>query len=538
MSFNMSLNQKFLSYTVISLSILLIILGFVSYYEVRKNTEEEAFRIGERLVAEVEATRSYVREVLRPKTIKLIKTGEFIPEMMSASFVARNIFERFLKQYPDYHIKFASLNPRNPINKADMIEKSIISHFQSEVESVHKWEGIVNRNGQDYFTVAKSFPLKKACLRCHGDPIDAPKSLLIKYGSTNGFGMNVGDITMYSAGVPVTVTFADIWQQTFSKFWPIMLLVILFLITISKIFKNLVSEPIDLLSNTIRSFSKGDYSARVDLAKVGKLKNLADSFNEMARQLSENISYRKKTEEQLLVQQTHLEDRVQERTKELQKKISNLEEAELEISSNLKEKEILLQEIHHRVKNNMTVVASLLKLQMNNTANKETQIALQDSLNRIQAITLIHESLYRSDNLTTISVQTYLNQLSHAVHHGYDINKKASLKLNIQNFSIGIKQASPLGLIVNELITNSLKYAFPDNKEGEITLNLTLNQENKAELTISDNGVGIQEGFVLNDADSLGLKLVKAIAENQLDGSINMETKNGTKFTIKFNIET
>jgi two-component sensor histidine kinase len=538
MSFNMSLNQKFLLYTVISLSILLIVLGCVSYYEVKTSAEEESFRIVERLVAEVEATRSYVREVLRPKTIDLLKSGEFIPEMMSASFVARNIFERFLKQYPNYHIKFASLNPRNPINKADIIEKNIISHFQTDLASGQKWEGIVNRNGQDYFTVAKSFPLKKACLKCHGDPIDAPKSLLIKYGSTNGFGMNVGDITMYSVGVPVTVTFNDIWQRTFSKHWPVMLLVIIFFIVISGIFKKMVSEPIDLLSNAIRSFSKGDYSTRVNLAKVGKLKNLADSYNEMANQLSDNISHRKKTEKQLLVQQMHLEDRVQERTKELQEKISNLEEAELEISSNLKEKEILLQEIHHRVKNNMTVVASLLKLQMNNTTNKETKIALQDSQNRIQTISLIHESLYRSDNLTTINMQTYLNQLSHAVHHGYDINKKASLKLNIENFSIGIKQASPLGLIVNELITNALKYAFPDNKDGEITLNLISNQENKAELTVSDNGVGIPEGFVLNDADSLGLKLVKAIAENQLDGSIDMENKNGTKFTIKFNIET
>jgi len=196
----MSLNKKLLLYTVTSLTILILVLGFLSYQEVRQNVEEEAYRICERLVAEVEASRSYVREVLRPKTANFVKSGEFVPEMMSASFVARSIFERFLKLYPDYHIKFASFNPRNPINKADKVEIEILNYFEQEFELDHKWEGIVSRKDQEYFTVARSFPLKKACLRCHGDPNDAPKSLVEKYGNVNGFGMKVGDITMYSVG--------------------------------------------------------------------------------------------------------------------------------------------------------------------------------------------------------------------------------------------------------------------------------------------------------------------------------------------------
>ena len=218
--------------------------------------------------------------------------------------------------------------------------------------------------------------------------------------------------------------------------------------------------------------------------------------------------------------------------------ITKRKQAEAQIKSSLKEKETLLQEIHHRVKNNMTVISSLLKLQMNSLDNKEAKEALQDSQNRVQSMSMIHETLYRSDNLSAIDLKTYLSELGGTIFQNYSISNKVQFKVEAENITIGAKQASPVGLIVNELISNCLKYAFTDDREGEILLKLKSNNENGVELIVSDNGVGIPEAFDLQKADSLGLKLVKMLAENQLDGSLDMESNNGTKFTIKFNTET
>jgi PAS domain S-box-containing protein len=211
-------------------------------------------------------------------------------------------------------------------------------------------------------------------------------------------------------------------------------------------------------------------------------------------------------------------------------------QAEDQIKANLKEKETLLQEIHHRVKNNMIVISSLLKLQSNSIKDERLKTALMDSQNRVQSMSAIHEVLYQSDNLSSIDMNTYLSKLTEAVAQNYTIGSKVSLLVETENILIGAKQASPIGLIVNELITNSFKYAFPENQEGEIKISLQ-KMEDQIELEYADNGIGIPEGFDLQKADSLGLKLVKLLTENQLDGSIDMENKNGTKFTIKFNIE-
>jgi two-component sensor histidine kinase len=218
--------------------------------------------------------------------------------------------------------------------------------------------------------------------------------------------------------------------------------------------------------------------------------------------------------------------------------VTERKNTEDQIKASLREKETLLKEIHHRVKNNMTVISSLLNLQMTRLSDKEAKEALQDSQNRVQTMSMIHETLYRSDNLSAIDMKTYLSELGRIIFQSYNLSGKVTLKIEAEGILIGVKQASPVGLIVNELITNSLKYAFLDGREGEILLELKSNNENGVELTVSDNGVGIPEGFDLKTADSLGLKLVKMLVENQLDGSVDMESNNGTKFTIKFNIET
>ena len=221
---------------------------------------------------------------------------------------------------------------------------------------------------------------------------------------------------------------------------------------------------------------------------------------------------------------------------ELMNEVVNRKKVEEQIKLSLKEKETLLKEIHHRVKNNMTVIYSLLGLQIANVTDEKASIALQDSQNRVQTMSMIHETLYRSDNLSSIDMQDYLSKLGRTIIQSHRISNNVTLKIEAENIMLNDKQASSLGLIVNELITNSLKYAFSNDK-GEIVLELKTDNEDMFELIVSDNGVGIPEGFSLKNADSLGLQLVESIAERQLDGSVDIKNENGTKFTIRFKLD-
>ena len=228
----------------------------------------------------------------------------------------------------------------------------------------------------------------------------------------------------------------------------------------------------------------------------------------------------------------------QQISSKLQKEIIERKQAEEQIKASLKEKETLLHEIHHRVKNNMQVISSLLKLQSNNIKDNQIKAVLKESQSRVYALSAVHETLHGSENLSDIELESYLSKITSSIFQTYSTSHdKVTLNTDIEKIPVGINQASPLGLIINELISNSLKYAFPDDRKGEITVSMK-KQDEELEFIVRDNGVGMLDGFDWKNSNSLGLKLVRTLAENQLDGSIDMESNNGTKFTIKFNIET
>ncbi|MBU2645563.1 PAS domain S-box protein [bacterium] len=206
------------------------------------------------------------------------------------------------------------------------------------------------------------------------------------------------------------------------------------------------------------------------------------------------------------------------------------------LKSALKEKETLLHETHHRVKNNMTVISSLLGLQLSSITDKKACEALQDCQNRVQAMSMIHEILTHSDNQSSIDMGSYLYVLCDFILKSHSASADILMKTDIDDVMININQATPVGLIVSELITNSIKYAFPDSVKGQIDLKLRVSMDNIMELTLSDNGIGLPKGFKIDDINSLGLKLVKSITEQQLGGSIYTETECGARFTIKFDL--
>ncbi len=212
--------------------------------------------------------------------------------------------------------------------------------------------------------------------------------------------------------------------------------------------------------------------------------------------------------------------------------------AEKHVKASLLEKETLLQEIHHRVKNNLNVVSSLLKLQENSVEDERVKEALNESQGRIYAMSAVHEALYNTKNLAEIDLKSYLSKISGTLIQTYSVNPgKVRFNIDGDGIILNIEKASPVGLIINELISNSLKYAFQDKSESEINVSMK-KQDKQLELIVMDNGIGIQEGFDWKNANTLGLKLVRTLVENQLDGSIDLDNTNGTKFTIKFNIET
>jgi len=216
------------------------------------------------------------------------------------------------------------------------------------------------------------------------------------------------------------------------------------------------------------------------------------------------------------------------------KDITELKQAKEKIKASLREKEVLLREIHHRVKNNLQVISSLLILQSKQISGKKNQELFQESQNRVKSMALIHEKLYQSQDLASINFKEYLNTLIIGLFRSYQSHSShVELKLNVEDITLGIDSAIPCGLIINELVSNSLKYAFPNGREGVISVVLRYLNKKDVELVVSDNGIGMPEDLDFRNSKSLGLHLVTILAEDQLGGEIKLSRDNGTEFRIK-----
>lgn len=195
-------------------------------------------------------------------------------------------------------------------------------------------------------------------------------------------------------------------------------------------------------------------------------------------------------------------------------------------------KELLLKEIHHRVKNNLQVIASLLNLQSRNFQDKAIRQAFAESQNRVRSMAIAHEKLYMSKDLENINARDYINNLASYLLHSYRITEKVRLDVDVDDIYLSIDRTIPLGLIINELITNSLKYAFSPGEEGMVKLSFK-NDDNLLVLTISDNGKGIPENIDIFNTGSLGMQLVTTLVE-QLKGKLELDRSAGSRFTITF----
>jgi PAS domain S-box-containing protein len=204
------------------------------------------------------------------------------------------------------------------------------------------------------------------------------------------------------------------------------------------------------------------------------------------------------------------------------------------LKTSVREKEVLLKEVHHRVKNNMQVIVSLLNLQANYAGNEETVKFIQDCNARVKSMALVHERLYHSETLASIDLPDYISTLCDNLHSSYS-RGNTSLQLDVEDMDINMDVSVPLGLLLNELVTNAFKHAFPGNMPGTVKVAVRHGGANRLEFSVSDNGVGMPEGMNASEKGSLGMLLVRALVR-QLGGTLEMFSDGGSTVRIGFDI--
>jgi len=208
-----------------------------------------------------------------------------------------------------------------------------------------------------------------------------------------------------------------------------------------------------------------------------------------------------------------------------------------QIQRDLQEKEILLQELHHRVMNNLQIICSLLSLQAEHIRNKQTLDIFRESQNRVRSMALVHRELFQSTDFLSIDYNRYIENLVLQLYRVYDSAPgRIAYKLKVENVSININLVVPFGLVINELVSNALRHAFPPSfeRKGRVKISLRRNEKDEIELIVNDNGVGIPKTIDIHYSDSLGMQLIVMLVKDQLNGKIKLDRRGGAKFTIIF----
>jgi two-component sensor histidine kinase len=296
---------------------------------------------------------------------------------------------------------------------------------------------------------------------------------------------------------------------------------------IGRMIDQLFLEPVSRLHAGAEHIGGGDFDYRIDITQQDELGQVMSSFNQMADRLnSQHIELeaelveRKRAQEALRILNEELESRVVQRTAQL--------------SASLAEKEVLIKEVHHRVKNNLQIISSLLTLQSRNISDPRSLSAFTDSQNRVRSMALIHEKLYLSESLEKVDFSSYIRLLTASLFDSYrGAMSNIQLSLETDPVALNLTQSVLCGLIINEIVSNALKYAFIDQQTGVITIVLRQQPDDQVSLRVADNGVGLPSDLDIQELTTLGLKLITSLTD-QLNGELNIVRNNGTEFLITF----
>jgi two-component sensor histidine kinase len=348
---------------------------------------------------------------------------------------------------------------------------------------------------------------------------------------------------------------------------------------LSSVLRKFISEPITDLSRIAQKISRDrNYLVRAEKYGEDELGSLFDAFNEMleeilkrdnelvgAKQKAENaalkaekllismerinvelereVSERKAVELELMQHKVKLEQLVEMRTAQLseanihlRQEIEEKRRAEENITRALEEKVILLGEIHHRVKNNLQIIASLLEMSRQRARTTEAAEQLSEAHAKIYTMSLIHSQLYQSERFDQVSMERHTRELFSHLSTLYSKDKRIVPKIQIADLRLPVTQAIPCALILNELVSNAFKYAFNGRSEGSLGISMERNADNRISIEIRDDGVGIPENIDIDKTNSLGLKLVRNLVRRQLKGELTIKQEYGTIISISFKI--
>jgi len=280
----------------------------------------------------------------------------------------------------------------------------------------------------------------------------------------------------------------------------------------------------DSLIEYLENFKKDKYSEITDKASIF-LQEVLAPYQMVAKDFQNAITLINKN----ILNFSHRIQDLQEREAQLKVLMAKQE-------ASLKEKESLLKEVYHRVKNNLQVVTSLINLQVETIKDLSAKHILIESETRVKSMALIHEMLYQSENLSKIEMPKYMNGLLNYLIEAYSIDiNKIKVITDVDQFDLTIDYAIPCGLILNELISNAIKYAFPNKNQGRIFVSLK-KIKNDITLTVTDDGIGLKETFDIDTVNTLGLRLIDNLSK-QISGTMTLKKQPGTNFIISFKIE-
>jgi len=575
--------------------------------------------------------REYVAEKVRPLMFKMISEKHFIPETMSTSFVARRIFEKVKVTHPDYIIKFSAENPRNPFNKAGKEELKMIDLF-NENPIKKDWTGDIVIGGKKYLATFSALRMEKSCLRCHGDPADAPIELIKMYGPNTSFHRPLGKVAgLTTIAIPSKTLEKLLLNEKFRNLGFLGIVILFLIISLIFVCKFVVTDRLCIITNHFLSAENQSGELEIELLDIkgnDEIATLATSFNKLAKrfndtytELTSEINKNKQIQEALVESEEKYrklfdmesdalalidiqsgkildvnnmfidlygytkgevlcmkntdfssepdktikatEDRLHYIPLRYHKKkngevfpveitasvleykgknvhfvairdITDRKLIEQQIEASLKEKEILLSEIHHRVKNNFEIISSLLDMASMNSENLEVKNLLLGSRTRIHSMAMIHSQLYQSKWFNRVDMVNHINELTENLRFLYKGEKKIKIVIEPSEVYLSLKQAIPCALIINELVTNSLKYAFVNKEQGKIQISIQNANDSTVMLRVKDDGGGISKSVETKLPGSLGLELVEHLAVGQLKGEINMNQNDGTEIYIKF----
>jgi len=296
------LTIKFMLGMGIILFCAVIIVSILFYEHLKELYIKETYQKTDLVLGHIDATMEYVRDELRPQMFHVLPKDEFILEAMSTSFVNKGIMERFVKRFPSYVYRRVAIDPMNPNNKANPFEEGFIREFSQKSSGKNEWKGLVDRDGNNFFMHVKAITMEEQCLKCHGDPSHAPKSLIHHYGKDLGHFWKVGNIVgLESVAIPVDKTFYQIRQVAFSIFL-LGLIGMAVLFMVLNYFHYMVAvRPLKKASSFFKSVVSGQkgLDVRFDVKGQDEISELAESFNQMVYHLKKSQDERERMEEKV-----------------------------------------------------------------------------------------------------------------------------------------------------------------------------------------------------------------------------------------------